>query len=583
MPGIYGVVSKKDAKSNLQSMSKSMYLYDHFIQDEIFYNDSIAASRTHIGKLGASHSPIKLGDSYIWVEGEAYNINEIASRLFLKATDLPNLLLQAAEMGRLKTCLNQLDGYFCAAIYNQKKQKVSLISDRYGMRLLYWYHKDGVFAWGSEVKAILAIKDSNKELNISSFQCFMDLGHLLDEHTWFNNIRLINPATIIEYDINSNTATQDYYWKWSSIVPSTLSFEAAVEQLGYTLIEAVEKRFDNEDKISIALSGGLDSRAIFAALNHVHPNYNGYTYTFGIPKCQDIDIAKQVSSLSKNWNHQIFYFDSLSWFQARFEKVWNTDGMQDMQHMHGIEFFKEIPQNMNINLNGYGGGLFTGEWVDNKKLNQPVNKEFAISKFGKHSYLAPFDSDFYHLNHVEPYIYMNRNRRATNMGTVNYLISMEQRKPLMDNKIVELLLSLPDEYRLSNRLYSAMLQKHFPKYFKNIPWSRTGKPVSITKKATIPTRAINKAKREFCSLLGIQSNKNYTNYTAWIRDKEVSTQLLDLLNPKNAEYTRLTNDDLSKRWLEPHLKNKKINYANQILRAATIEIYLRQVFREKNR
>lgn len=579
MPGIYGLVSKENASNNLQSMSKSMYLYDHFIQDELFYDDSVAASRTHIGKVGVGHSPIRLGDSYIWVEGEAYNINEIASGLFLTASDLPNLLLQAAEIDSLKVCLNQLDGYFCAAIYNKKTQKVTLISDRYGMRLLYWYHKDGIFAWGSEVKAILAIEDSNKELNVSSFQCFMDLGYLLDEHTWFNNIRLIKPATIIEYDISSNTATQDYYWKWSSIIPSTLSFEAAVDQLAYTLIEAIEKRFDNEDRISIALSGGLDSRAIFATLNHLYPNYHGYTYTFGIPKCKDINIAKQVSSLSKNWKHQIFYFDSLNWFQARLEKVWNTDGLQDMQHMHGIEFFKDISQNMNVNLNGYGGGLFTGEWIDSKKLNQPVNKEFAISKFGKHSYLAPFDSDFYHLNRVEPYIYMNRNRRATNMGTVNYLISMDQRKPLMDNKIVELLLSLPDEYRLNNRLYSAMLQKHFPKYFKDIAWSRTGKPVSIIRKPSIPTRAFNKAKRELHSLLGFKSNSNYTDYPAWIRDKDVSKQLLSLLDPNNAEYSCLTNDNLSEHWLKPHLKNKKINNTDQILRAATIEIYMRHVFR----
>jgi len=582
MPGIYGLVSKDNTKSNLICMSKSMYLYEHFVQDEIFYNDSIAASRTHTGLVGTDHSPIKLNDLYVWVEGEAYNISEVAKELNLKANSLPTLLLKADESKQLDKCLNRLDGYFCAAIYDKENQKIKLISDRYGMRLLYWYHKDDIFAWGSEVKAILAIEDINKELNPTSYDCFMDLGYLVDEHTWFKHIKLINPASVVEYDLNNNTSKQYYYWKWSYIEPSTLSFDDVVDKLACLLVESVAKRFNTNERIGIALSGGLDSRALFATLDYLQPEHHGYAYTFGVPNCVDVNIAKEVIAKSKNWYHDTFFFNSKNWFQPRFEKIWNTDGMQDMQHMHGTEFFDITSSKMDINLNGYAGGLLTGEWVDLKTANQRVDYQHANRLLGKYTNLAPYSDDFYDIKHIEPYIYMNRNRRATNMGTVNSLVEIEQRKPLMDNEIVSLLMSLPDEYRFNNRLYSAMLQKHFPKYFKSIPWSRTGKPVSITKKPRIPIRAINKAKREALSLLGIESNQNYTNYPAWIRDEEVSEQLLDLLDPTNAEYKRLTTDDLSLKWLKPHLKNKRVNNANQVLRAATIEIYLRQVFKENN-
>lgn len=583
MPGIYGLVSKKDTKNNLKNMSKTMYLYGHFIQDELFYDDSVAASRVHTGLVGTDHSPIKLNDLYVWVEGEAYNVSEVAKELNLKANSLPTLLLKSDESNQLDKCLNLLDADFCAALYDKEKQKIKLISDRYGMRLLYWYHKDGIFAWGSEVKAILAIKDINKELNPTSYDCFMDLGYLVGEHTWFKDTKLINPASVVEFDLNTNTSKQYYYWKWADIKTYSLSFDNAVDELTNLLIKSTSKRFNTDERIGLSLSGGLDSRTIFAAVTFLYPEYKGYAYTFGIPNCTDINIAKQVASQSNNWNYDCFFFDSNNWFEHRFEKIWNTDGMQDMQHMHGSEFLGPISQHIDINLNGYAGGLLTGEWIKPSNENQRINDKQAKVLFGKHAYLAPFNNDFYNIKHIDPYIYMNRNRRFTNMGMVNSLVKIEQRKPLMDNEVVSLLMSLPDEYRLNNRLYSAMLQKHFPKYFKSIPWSRTGKPVSIIREPNVPIRVMNKAKREFRSLLGIQPNKNYTDYPAWIRNKEVSTHLLDLLNPKNAEYTRLTNNDLSKRWLEPHLKNKKINYANQILRAATIEIYLRQVFREKSR
>ncbi|WP_423813592.1 asparagine synthase-related protein [Psychrobacter sp. 219-2-C] len=580
MPGIYGVVSKKDAKSNLQSMSKSMYLYDHFIQDELFYDGSVAASRVHTGLVGTDHSPVKLNDLYVWVEGEAYNISEVAKELNLKSNSLPTLLVKADESNQLDKCLNRLDGYFCAAIYDKKLQKIKLISDRYGMRLLYWYHKNAVFAWGSEVKAILAIKDIDKELNPTSYDCFMDLGYLVDEHTWFKHMKLIKPASVVEYDLNTNTSKQHYYWKWSDIEPCKLSFNDAVDKLGGLLVSSVSKRLGTNERIGLSLSGGLDSRVLFATLDYLQPEYHGYAYTFGVPNCVDVNIAKKVIASSKNWYHDTFFFNSKNWFEPRFEKIWNTDGMQDMQHMHGTEFFDITSSKMDINLNGYAGGLLTGEWVNSKTANQRVDHYHADKLLGRHTNLAPHNIDFYDINHIEPYIYMNRNRRATNMGTVNNLVKIEQRKPLMDNEIVTFLMSLPDEYRINNRLYSAMLQKHFPKYFKSIPWSRTGKPVAKTNTLkSIPNRALRKAKRQLHTFLGIKSNQNYTDYPTWIREREVSSQLLQLLDPINAEYARLTNDDLSKRWLEPHLNDKRVNNTNQILRAATIEIYLRQVFR----
>ncbi len=583
MPGIYGLVSKENIESNLIHMSKSMHLYENFVQDEFFYNDSIAASRTHTGLVGTDHSPIKLNDLYVWVEGEAYNVSEVAKELNLKANSLPTLLLKSDENNQLYKCLNRLDGYFCAAIYNKKNKKIKLISDRYGMRFLHWYHDEGVFAWGSEVKAILAIGNIDKSLKLESFNCFMQLGYLLDENTWFKHIKLIKPATILEYDIHSDSIKQSHYWSWSEIESSNLSFDKAVDQLGELFIQAVSKRFNPTEKIGISLSGGLDSRAIFAAVDYLYPNYKGYAYTFGIPDCDDINIASQVVSLANHWKHQAFYFNNNNWFTPRIEKVWNTDGMQDLMHMHGSEFLTDISKKTYINLNGYAGdAVLGGSLLTSLSLDTRATEDNTTAFYKTFSKLANVNSDFYDIQHIEPNIYMNRVRRFTTYGSINALSWVEQRKPFLDNQIIELVFSLPDKYRTNNRLYAVMLKKYFPKYFLDIPWQQTGMVVDEIKIPSISVRVINKAKREALSFLGIKSNQNYTDYPVWIKDKDVSKQLLDLLNPENAEYTRLTNDNLSARWLGPHLESKKVNNANQILRAATIEIYLRQVFREDN-
>jgi hypothetical protein len=123
-----------------------------------------------------------------------------------------------------------------------------------------------------------------------------------------------------------------------------------------------------------------------------------------------------------------------------------------------------------------------------------------------------------------------------------------------------------------------MLQKFFPKYFRDIPWQQTGKPTGEIGKASIPVRAARKGVRVLKQLAGIQSTKGYTDYPAWIRDDAVAARLTKLLNPGMARYSLLTKDDLAKRWFEPHLSSKLVNNSDQILRVATIEIYLRKVF-----
>jgi len=581
MPGIYGVANSNNAKANLEKMADAMYLYDHFIQNELFHDDHVGASRAHTGQVGEATSPARHWSNALWVEGEAYNVSDVADELGLETTSLSDLLLAAENSQQLDKCLNRLDGYFCAALYNAETRKLKLISDRYGMRLLYWYHKNGVFAWGSEVKAILAVEGVDKELDPTSYDCFMDLGYLMGEHTWFEHIKLIKPATVVEYDLASDAVNQHHYWKWSEIKPSNLTFDEAVDELGKRFIEAVRRRFDPSERIGISLSGGLDSRAIFAAVDYLYPDYKGYAYTFGIPGCDDITIAEQVISRSKNWKHEKFYFSADNWFEPRKEKIWNTDGMQDMMHMHGSEFASEIEKNMDVNLNGYlGDAVLGGSYLKSKnELNQRVDKSLASKAYGAHA--EGYADDFYSIAHYDHFFYMVRGRRLINYGTANLLPWIGQRKPFFDNDVIELVFSLPDEYRADNRLYSAMLQKYFPKYFRDIPWQQTGKPAAITRKASIPVRAFRKGIRITKGLMGTKSTQGYTDYPAWIRDKEISEKLTGLLNYDSAEYKRLTDTDLAGRWLQPHLEGNLKNHSNEILRAATIELYLRRVFESR--
>ena len=134
-------------------------------------------------------SPFVQEDVITWIEGECYNLEELREIFSFAQTSFEEGIANAYNNDQLDDYLNKVDGYFCAVVYDQKKKKLFLFSDRYGMRLLYYYFKDGSFAWASEVKGILALDGVDKSINETSLSCFMDLGHLVEENTFFHYVK----------------------------------------------------------------------------------------------------------------------------------------------------------------------------------------------------------------------------------------------------------------------------------------------------------------------------------------------------------------------------------------------------------
>ncbi len=364
MPGIYGYIKKNENESQIAQMTKMMNSENALRKENIYKDKNIEASQIKLGMMSPKYFSNLSKEVHIWVEGEFYN-HEI--------NDLSEFILTSYLKDSLKENLKSIDGYFNAVIYDSKINKIFLISDRYGMRMLYYYFKDGNFAWAGELKALLNLNFVDKTIDSKQINCFIDIGHLLEENTYHKNIKLIKPATILEYDISTKKMEEKYYWKWSQIRPQNISFDDAINQLGKLFIESVNKRFNPNQKIGIALSGGLDSRAIFAAVEKLHPEYIGYSYTFGTPNCLDINIAKEVINKS-NWKHETFIFDNKNWFNYRLKKSFCTDGMLNILHMHGCEFEDEVKDNIDFNLNGYLGDVFWEEVISLINPNMQIKE-----------------------------------------------------------------------------------------------------------------------------------------------------------------------------------------------------------------
>ena len=101
--------------------------------------------------------------------------------------------------------LKEIDGIYSAVIYDSQKQKIYLISDRYGLCHLYWMIRDNCLVWASEVTTMLAWPAFSPTIDRQSIEDFFKRGHWLGNRTWFEKVKFLPPGTVLPWDIQVGT------------------------------------------------------------------------------------------------------------------------------------------------------------------------------------------------------------------------------------------------------------------------------------------------------------------------------------------------------------------------------------------
>jgi len=581
MPGLIGI--KKVGKSLTHNLQEGMQLMSYGktqTYDQIYEDHFLTASRVHLKKIGEKSSPFVFKGNYCWLDGEIYNLQEVANKYRLEITSFPELLIAAyLDKNLFEQILSEIDGYFSAVIYDKENFKIAIISDRYGLKPLYIWNQGNKFGWASEMKAFLAIPDFDISIRNGALDCFMTIGHMMGNITWFDNVELMEPSTILTYSLTeSNIIDKHKYWSWSCIKPQIISFEEAASSMGDMIVDAVRRRWDKSSRFGISLSGGLDSRAILASLEDTS---DIVAYTFGKKNCLDIEIASRVSKL-KGVKHIIKEINADNWFDNRSLGIWKTDGMLNLLHMHDTAVSNAFSELVDINLSGFlGDALEGGLHLHGKAYNCRINQDIATRLYKDFSKYSPFDDNYFDIEHVDVYVFNNLNRRFTNLGITLDSRTVEQRLPFLDNRLIEFVYSLPDDYRINSKLYNASLLKRLPTFYENIPWQRTGIPIS--KKQNRYLRFISRKADKFFDKIGInQDLTDYFDYNKWFKEINIYHVFTKILDPKYAIYQNYTDQNYITKYLTPHFKGTK-DYSRELGLALTTEIWFQQIFNKTNR
>ena len=312
MCGISGFIdfTKKTDRTILEKMNRIMAHRGPDGEGYGIYNSNTATiglghRRLSIIDLTEGGSqPQTFKSLHITFNGEIYNYAEIKKTLedkghqFNSHSDTEVILHAYAEWG--SKALQQFIGMFAFVIYDEAKQKLFACRDRAGVKPFFYYWKDNLFLFGSELKALMQHPSFIKKINLDAAAAYMQLGYVPTPHCIFNNAHKLKPGHFLEVDVNSKSITATQYWNvYDAYNQPVLKIDLpdAIAETEKLLISAFQYRMVSDVPVGVFLSGGYDSTCVTALLQ-ANNTEKIKTFTIGVPDAglNEAPYAKEIAA-----------------------------------------------------------------------------------------------------------------------------------------------------------------------------------------------------------------------------------------------------------------------------------------------
>ena len=510
--------------------------------------------------------------------------------------------LNKKDLGGLK----QIPGIFCAAGFDPSQKKIRLVNDKFGLKNIFYTKSSKGFAFASEIKALLKSPEISKKYDGQAFSDFYRFGFTLGSKTLFDNIHLLPPGSVLTYDMSKHEITIDNYFRLDSLFCENGTWDSRIDlnTVADSFVKGVQERMGDDTQKGISLSGGLDSRAILAAMQEKAGGIA--SYTLGLKGCHDEKLSDQMAKVSgtvhtmlelgvaylgdfKTMAETLIYFsDGLYHPHESTEKLaldyFKDAGLAYVFRGHGGEIAKAslaYPIQVDANIRSVKGMDGVLEYIGDRA--NLVARELDISSIFKKSFhdeikdgwkksledtasgiekdLAPEDVCIYF--YIQEWI-----RRQVVSSLAIFRSQVEIRLPYLDEFFLEQLLKLPVEQRYTGEVQKKVVEMCMPKLTK-IPDSNTGAPLDAGKLRLFVTDKFNSVMRR----LSLPGFRHYTEYEKWQR-KEFKESIEKIIFDEQTLDRAIYDPDGLKKAFNNHVSGKK-NHAHLLGTVSGLELWFR--------
>jgi len=262
----------------------------------------------------AGHQPMHGCTDRVWLvfNGEIYNHAKLRAELeqrghiYASRTDSETILHLYEERGL--DFVNDLEGDYAIAIWDQDREQLVLVRDRAGVKPLYFYHHHGRFLFASEIKAILQHPEVTPELNEEALYHYLTFVTTPAPQTLFKNIRKLPAGHLLTIDRRGDVNIKQYWDALPTATPANNLSEAEHEANILRLLrESIGKRMMSDVPFGVFLSGGVDSSANVALMSELMTQ-PVRTFTVGFDDCDELnelDSAREISQRFGTDHHEV--------------------------------------------------------------------------------------------------------------------------------------------------------------------------------------------------------------------------------------------------------------------------------------
>jgi asparagine synthase (glutamine-hydrolysing) len=272
-----------------------------FFEENMAYNLGVANQRLAIIDLSEKgHQPMisPCGNYIIVFNGTIYNyknLRETLQKLGVSfTTDCDTEVLLNAYIVWKNKLFDYLDGIYSFCIIDKKSSKLLLARDKIGVKPLFYYFKNGLFCFGSEIKAINKYI-SEKLIDKKSLANYLKFGYFIGNQTIFENILKLKPGEKIELAISSKSLETSKFWKIPKETKTNNNKDIS-ENTHKLLKESILSRTVSDVPIGVLLSGGYDS-TLTTAIIKKNSNEELKTFTVGFED-DHLDESKDAKKIA---------------------------------------------------------------------------------------------------------------------------------------------------------------------------------------------------------------------------------------------------------------------------------------------
>lgn len=367
---------------------------------EGYFRDEFASlghRRLSIIDLATGGQPMtnETGNLQIVYNGEIFNHADIRKELeraghrYKSRSDTETILHAYEEHG--PECVVKFRGMFAFAIWDCTSRTLFCARDRLGIKPFYYFWNGRLFAFASEIKALLEHPAISPEFEESLLSEHLAFGYSSGERTLFAGIRKLMPGH--QLLLTAEGLTIERYWDVPR--PAAIAKRDDNEWIGECrrrLEETVRMRLMSDVPLGMFLSGGVDSSAIAALMARmVSSRVKTYAVGYREETFSELDYARQMAQRIGT-EHREVVVSAEDFFNVLPKLIWHEDEPITWPSSVSLYFVSQLAsEQVKVVLTGEGSDeMFAGysryrfyllnkRWMDFYRLLPAGLRRFAAS------------------------------------------------------------------------------------------------------------------------------------------------------------------------------------------------------------